>query len=102
MWQEIRNGVFQDELTCKTPYLVLRRNLCGEFNERVIKKRYTALDRRCHAHLILLHQQFDEIAVQIRVEQTMHQIARGALPDVDRRAIGSSGRVDSTFSEERC
>ena len=52
------------------------RNASGEFHECVIEKRHAALDGAGHAHLVLLHQQFDQVGLLVGVEHAREQ--RGA------------------------
>ena len=42
----------------------------------VIQERHAALDRRRHAHLVLLHQQFMQIGLDVGVEQPIEQRRR--------------------------
>ena len=47
----------------------------GELHELVIEERHAALDRGRHAHLVLLHQQLDQVGLDVGVEQPVEQRA---------------------------
>ena len=44
-----------------------------ELHEVVIEEGHAALDRGRHAHLVLLHQQFHQVRLQVRVEQPVER-----------------------------
>ncbi len=71
--------------------LPLVRHRRGELDELVIEERDAALDRRGHAHLVLLHEQFDQIRLHVRVEQARQQAGAGWRPVEPRlrRAVGA-------------
>ena len=48
-------------------------------DQLVIQKRHPALDRCRHAHLILLHQQFYEIGLQVGMAHAIQCIAGAFL-----------------------
>ena len=65
-----------------------------ELDELVIEERHAALDRRRHAHLVLLHQQLDQVGLHVGVEQAIEQRA-AAVRRVEvrqRRAVGALAR----------
>jgi hypothetical protein len=47
-----------------------------ELDQLVIEERHAALDRCRHAHLVLLHQQFDQVSLDVGVE---HPVEQGTL-----------------------
>ena len=59
---------------------IFRWNAGAELHQHVIEKRNPALGRRGHAHLILLHQQFHQVGLNIRVQQAVQQVAGRSLP----------------------
>ena len=60
----------------------------------MIEKRHATLDRRRHAHLILLHQQLDQVRLDIRVQKAVEQRAVAVRPMkiLERRTIGLRAR----------
>ena len=60
-------------LVVKPRELAARRQRRRELHQHVIEERHAALDRRRHAHLVLLHQQLDQIRLDVRVEQAIEQ-----------------------------
>ena len=74
----------------------MRGHLRGELDERVIEEGDAAFDGASHAHLILLHEQFDEIGFLIGVEQTRQRIGSAALVAVAQVfgiGVGGGARV---------
>ena len=45
----------------------------GEFDELVIEKRHAAFDGGGHAHLVLLHEQLDQVGLLVGVEHAGQQ-----------------------------
>ncbi len=87
----------------KTPFMLSRRTYFvvpprklhrvgharSELHQFVIEKRHATLDRRRHAHLVLLHQQFVQVGLDVCIEQT------------DRAEIGLSVRSQQVFAVQR-
>src|SRR5581483_8906681 len=44
-------------------------------DQRMVEERHATLDRSCHAHLILLHQSFDEIGLQVGGAHARERVA---------------------------
>src|SRR6266403_5277552 len=75
-----------------------------EFHEPMIEERYSALDGSGHAHLILLHQKFNQICFDIQIEKAIKQhavltifceIAQRVLVRTDARQF-----ISQSFSKE--
>ena len=83
----------QDPLGREPAQLQPGRQRRGELDELVIEERHPALDRRRHAHLVLLHQQLDQVGLEVGVEQAVEQRAAAVrrvevLPATARRRAG--------------
>ena len=65
----------QDALGREARQLPLVGQRRGELDQLVIEERHAALDRRRHAHLVLLHQQLDQVGLDVGVEQPIEQRA---------------------------
>jgi len=78
--KQVFNGCFQDVLPRETMDGKLGRNCRSKFDKYMVQKRHAALNRGRHAHLILLHQQFNKVSLYIRIQQPVQEIARGMLP----------------------
>ena len=57
-----------------------------ELHEVVIQEGHAALDRRRHAHLVLLHQQLHQVRLQVGVEQPVERAAVAVRRDRNRPA----------------
>ena len=66
--KQIADGGFQNVLLRASANLEPIGNSRGEFHQRVIEKWNAAFDGGRHAHLILLHEQLDEIGFLVGVE----------------------------------
>ena len=90
--QDLAHRLAQDPLRREPAQLHARRQRRGELDELVIEEGHAALDRGRHAHLVLLHQQLDEIRLQVRVEQPIeHRAAAVRRVEVRaRRAVGAA------------
>src|ERR1017187_6367584 len=78
--QQIFHRRFEDKLSGHPSRFEERGYGCREFDEDMIEKRNAALDRSCHAHLILLHTQLDKVCLDVSVEQTIQKVALRILP----------------------
>src|SRR5579862_9865811 len=67
--KQIVDGGFEDVLLRAAADLKPVGNLRGELDERVVEKRHAALDGRSHAHLVLLHEQLDEVSFLVGIER---------------------------------
>ena len=69
------------------------RQAGAELHELVIEERHAAFDRRSHAHLVLLHQQLDEVRLDVGVQQAIEQgaAAVGPIEVRDRRPVRPAG-----------
>ena len=59
------------------PRLQVIRHASSKLDKRVVQQRHTAFNRGRHAHLILLHQQLDEICLLIGVQHSAQQRSAG-------------------------
>src|SRR2546422_5298804 len=57
-------------------------------DELVVQIRHPALDRGCHAHLILFHQELDQICLEIRVAHPLERSAGGFLVTAKPLGVG--------------
>ena len=76
-----------------------------ELHELVIEKRHAAFDRCRHAHLVLLHQQLDEICLDVGIEQPIEQRprpARRARPVTRRRPVRAWRAAQAAANSSRC
>src|SRR5580700_4368178 len=71
---------FQYALTCSSANLDARWNAHGPLHQNMIEEWHTAFDRRRHAHVVLLHQEFDQISFDIGVKQALQNFARRLFP----------------------
>ena len=71
--QQILNGFLEDVLLGIAADLEPVGNAHGELDEGVIEKRYAAFDGGGHAHLVLLHQQLDEISLLVGIEHAAEE-----------------------------
>src|SRR5712675_1369470 len=70
----------------------------GKFHKWMVEKWNAAFNRGGHTHLVLLHQQLDQVAVDIGIEQAMQQVARSmsgrALPGAHRLFIALPPEIE--------
>ncbi len=90
--QEVPSRFAQDPLGREARKLEAWGQLSGELDEDVVEERHTTLDRRGHAHLVLLHQEFDEIRFDVRVQHAIEERA-GPCGPVERFERSPVGRV---------
>ena len=92
--QQVARGLAQDALGREAGQLAVAPAACRELDEHVIEERHAALDRRRHAHLVLLHQQLDEVGLHVGVEQAVEQrpASAGRVEAAERGAVGRVGR----------
>jgi len=88
--QQIRNGFLEDTLAGQAVYLEFPRNAYGKFRQSVIEEWHTAFDRRSHAHVVLLHEQFDQISLDVGVKQTAQQVTGRVVPILHDVTIGGA------------
>jgi hypothetical protein len=74
--QQPANRFAQDALGREAAKLESIGQAGGEFDKHVIEKRHPAFNRRGHAHLVLLHQQLDEVRLDVGVEEPSEDAAR--------------------------
>ena len=67
MRKQVFSRLLQDLLSGEAFQLHFLRDAGREFNEQVIEKWYAALDGSGHAHVVLLHQQFDQVRFDVGV-----------------------------------
>jgi len=48
----------------------VRRNARGKLDELVVQKGHAAFNTGCHAHLVLLHEQFDQVSFLVGEKKT--------------------------------
>jgi hypothetical protein len=71
---------FENMFARQSSDLQFLRNVACKLHQRMIEEGGPALDRRCHAHVVLLHQEFHKIGLNIGVEQPLQRLARRAFP----------------------
>ena len=69
----------QRSLRVPTMQLVAPGDCRDVLDELVVQKRHPTLDRCGHAHLILLHQELDQVRLDIRVAHPLQRAAGGLL-----------------------
>ena len=69
---------------------IFRRDTGREFHQGVIQEGDPAFDRCRHAHLILLHQQLNQVGFDIGIEKAMKQVAGRFRPVKHGSVIGIS------------
>ena len=74
--QQSPNGLAQDALGREAAQLEPIRKPRGELDKHVIEKRHAALDRGRHAHLVLLHQELDEVRLDVGMQKPPEDPAR--------------------------
>ena len=74
--QHALHRLAQDPLGRPARQLPLVGQRRRELDQLVIEERHAAFDRRRHAHLVLLHQQLDQVGLDVGVEQPIEQRAR--------------------------
>src|SRR5260370_39257111 len=89
--QEVPSGL-QSHSADAAAYLNAGRNSSRPFHQDMIEKRHAALYRCCHAHVVLLHQELNQVRLDVSVEQTLQKISRGFLPACQYIVIGGAGR----------
>ena len=90
--QQILDRFFQDPFAGQSLNLHFARNSGRELDQHMIEKRHPAFDGRGHAHVVLLHEQFDQISLDVGVEQPLQHLARGVVPVIEHVLIGRAGR----------
>lgn len=78
--KQVCDGFFQNAFAGEAADLQVLRNVDGEFHERVIKKRDAALDRGGHAHVVLFHEQFDKVGLNVGIKHALKHLAAGMIP----------------------
>jgi hypothetical protein len=87
--QQVAGRRAQQALGRKPAQLGRRGQLRGELHELVIEERHAALDGRRHAHLVLLHQELDQIGLQVGVQDAIEERRpwRGGVEPRPRRGV---------------
>ena len=68
-------------------------NTGGEFDELVIQEGDAAFDAGGHAHLVLFHEEFDEVSLLVGEEEAGQRGEIGfGIPDIAEGGVGRSGR----------
>src|ERR1700730_14793305 len=67
------HALAQNVLGGPTAQLQSLRQPGGKFDELMIEERYSAFNRSGHAHLVLLHQQFVQIGLDVGVKQPIER-----------------------------
>ena len=67
------------------------RYVGGKFDQHMIEERDTALYGGSHAHVVLFHEQFDQVGFYVGVKQTLQHFARGAVPVLKCALVWRSG-----------
>ena len=91
--QEVFDGFLDDVLAFAVAQLHVLGNARGELDELVIEKRHAAFDGGGHAHLVLLHEQFDEVGLLVGVEHAGQRGEIGfGIPDAAEVGVGRGVR----------
>src|SRR5262249_50916204 len=78
------------------------RNRRGVLDEDVVEKGHTAFDRRRHAHLVLLHQQLDEVRLQVRMAHALEPPPRTLGVAAEAFCIGVPARGSPGSRRNSC
>src|ERR1700736_1513012 len=79
--KEALDGFLEHVFLRAAMYLQLIGNAASKFDKGMIEKRDAAFNRSRHAHLILFHQQFDQVSLLIGVEHAgENRIVRMSVP----------------------
>src|SRR5581483_8155091 len=91
--QKTFDGALQNAFADPVADLKVIGNRYSEFDKRVIEKGHAALNRAGHAHLVLLHEQLDQVGFLIRVEHARERCQGGPLvPVAQKRIVGSADK----------
>ena len=80
MRQKVFHCLLQNLFAGKAVELEAPGNAGRKLNQHVIEKRNAALDGGRHAHVVLLHQQLDQISLDIRIKQALQHFSARAVP----------------------
>ena len=87
---EVAQRLAQHRLGAPAAQLEAARQRGHVLDQRVVQEGHAALDRRRHAHLVLLHQQLDEIGLEVGVAHPLERVpARPRRRRAAMRAYGS-------------
>ena len=102
--QQAPNRFAEDPLGREAAQLEAIGQARGELDEHVIEEGHAAFDRGRHAHLILFHQQLDEVRLHVRVEQAPEHAARAVhLAEVaERRGVRIGAAQAAGVISSRC
>src|SRR5437016_14527566 len=74
--EQVLYGRLQNVLSSEPLDRELGRNGRSKFDQYMVQKGNTALNRSRHAHLVLLHQQFNQVSFYIGIKQTRSEERR--------------------------
>ena len=99
---QVFDGFLHDVLAFAVAHLHVLGDAGGELDELVIEERNAAFDGGGHAHLVLLHEQFDQIGLLVGEEHAGQRREAGfRIPVAAEVRVGRSGGQRSVKSA-RC
>jgi len=102
MGEKVFHCSLENALAGQTVQLMVARDIGGELDQNVIEEGYTAFDRGRHTHVVLLHQQLDQVGFDVGIEQALEHVAGGTIPVFEHMRIGCTrSELCSGFSAEQ-